>query len=132
MCDRGTGRREDQESPAGRRQAQLRQAQRLESLGRLAGGIAQDFNNLLAVILSCASFVSEELAAPPGPDWPERLESARRDLGQITLAAQRAAGLASRPLVLVHPPAVRPQVPGLDHAAADAQEMLRRALGEHA
>ena len=126
MVDPGTGRREGQESPAGRRQAQLRQAQRLESLGQLAGGIAQDFDNLLAVILSCASFICEDLAAPSGPDWPERLESARRDLGQITLAAQRAAGLTSRPLVLV-----RPQVPDLDHAAADVQEMLRRALGEH-
>ena len=130
MVDPGTGRREGQESPAGRRQAQLRQAQRLESLGRLAGGIAQDFDNLLAVILSCASFISEDLAAPPGPDWPERLESARRDLGQITLAAQRAAGLTSRPLVLVRPQAARPQVPGPDRPAADVQEMLRRALGE--
>ena len=125
MVDPGTGRREGQESPqaGGRRSCG---GERLESLGQLAGGIAQDFDNLLAVILSCASFVCEDLAAPSGPDWPERLESARRDLGQITLAAQRAAGLTSRPLVLV-----RPQVPDLDHAAADVQEMLRRALGEH-
>ena len=56
---------------------------------------------------------------------------ARRDLGQITLAAQRAAGLTSRPLVLVRPQAARPQVPGPDRPAADVQEMLRRALGEH-
>ena len=99
----GTERREDQESPAGRRRAQWQQAQRLESLGQLAGGIAQDFNNLLAVILSYASFVSAELAVPSGPDSPERLESVRRDLGQITLAAERAASLTRQPLAFVHP-----------------------------
>src|SRR5580658_1806495 len=81
--------RRDQKSPADRRRAQLEQARRLESRGQLAGEIAQDFNNLLAVILSYASFVSAELAAPSGPDSPERLESVRGDLRQITLAAER-------------------------------------------
>ena len=57
----GNERREDRESPADRERAQMQQAQRLESLGKLAGGIARDFNNLLAVILSYASFVSAEL-----------------------------------------------------------------------
>ena len=127
----GTERREDQESPADRRRAQLQQAQRLESLGQLAGEIAQDFNNLLAVILSYASFVSAELAAPSGPDSPERLKSVRRDLGQITLAAERAASRTCQPLAFVHPAVVHPQVLDLDHGVTDVQEMLRRALGEH-
>src|SRR6266567_2466530 len=83
----GAERREDQESPEDRQRAQLQQAQRLESLGKLAGGIAHDFNNLLAVILSYASFVSAEAAVPSRHDWPQRLESARRDLGQITTLA---------------------------------------------
>src|SRR5579863_9769742 len=109
MVDLGTERREDQESPADRR-ARLQLPQHLESRGQLAGEIAQDFNNLLAVILSYASFVSAELAAPAGPDSPERLESVRRDLGQITLAAQRAASLTCQPLVLVHSKVVHPQV----------------------
>ena len=135
----GAGRRE--ESPAGRRraqlqQAQLQQAQRLESLGELAGEIAQDFDNLLAVILSYASFVSAELAAPSGPDSPERLKSVRRDLGQITLAAERAANRTCRPLALVRPAEVRPaevhpQVLDLNYVVTDVQETLRRALGEH-
>ena len=127
----GTERREDQESPAGRRRARLQQPQRLESLGQLAGEIAKDFNNLLAVILGYASFVSAELAAPSGPGSHERLESVRRDLGQITLAAERAASLTCQPLALIHPAVVYPQVADLDDAVTDIQEMLRRTLGEH-
>ena len=130
MVDRGTDRLEDQESPAGRRRARLQQAQRLESLGQLAGEIAQDFNNLLAVILSYASFVSAELAVPSGPDSAERLRSVRRDLGQITQAAERAASLTCQPLAIVHPAVVHPQVLDLDQVT-DVQEMLRRTLGEH-
>ena len=126
----GTERRE--ESPEDRRRAQLQQAQRLESFGELAGEIAQDFNNLLAVILSYASFVSAELAAPSGPDSPERLKSVRRDLGQIALAAERAANRTGRPLALVQPAEVHPQVIDLDYVVTDVQETLRRALGEHA
>jgi two-component system, NarL family, response regulator DevR len=126
----GTERREDQESPAGRR-ARLRQPQRMENLGQLAGEIAQDFNNLLAVILGYASFVSAELATPSGPDSPKRLESVRRDLGQITLAAERAASLTCQPLALIHPAVVYPQVADPDDAVTDIQEMLRRTLGEH-
>jgi DNA-binding NarL/FixJ family response regulator len=127
----GTERHKDQESPEDRQRAQLQQAQRLESLGQLAGGIADDFSHLLEVILSCASFVPAELDAPSGPDWPKRLESARRDLGQITLAAERAAALTHQPLALVPREVVRPQVLDLDHVGADVQEMLRRTLGEH-
>ena len=131
MVDPGTGRREHQESPADPQQAQLQQAQRLENLGKLAGGIAHDFNNLLAVILSYASFVSAELAVPSGPDWPKRLESARRDLEQITLAAERAASLTRQLLASVQQEVVRPQTLGLDEGVTDVPEMLRRTRGEH-
>jgi DNA-binding NarL/FixJ family response regulator len=151
MVDPGTGRREHGESPADLQQAdlqqaelqqaelqqaelqqaELQQAQRLENLGTLAGGIAHDFNNLLAVILSYASFISAELAVPSGPDWPNRLESARRDLGQITLAAERAASLTRQLLVSVQQEVVRPQALDLDDGAADVPEMLRRTRGEH-
>jgi DNA-binding CsgD family transcriptional regulator len=131
MVDPGTGRREHEESPADQQLAQLQQAERLESLGALAGGIAHDFNNLLAVILSYASFVSAELAVPSGPDWPKRLESARRDLGQITLAAERAASLTRQLLSSVQQEVVRPQALDLDYGATDVPEMLRRTRGEH-
>ena len=126
-----TERRDDQESPEDRERARLQQAQRLESLGQLADGIAHDFNNLLAVILSYASFVQAELAVPYGPDWPRRLESARRDLGQVTLAAERAASLTRQLLASVHQEVVRPQVLDLNHGVIDVQEMLRRTLDEH-
>jgi DNA-binding NarL/FixJ family response regulator len=128
MVDPGTGRREREESPADQ---QLQKAQRLESLGTLAGGIAHDFNNLLAVILSYASFVSAELAVPTGPDWPKRLESARRDLEQITLAAERAASLTRQLLASVQQEVVRPQTLDLDDDVTDVPEMLRRTRGEH-
>ena len=105
--------------------------QRLENLGQLASGVAHDFNNLLTVILNYASFASDELAAPPDPDSPKRLEAARSDVGEIT----RAAGRAARP----HPPTagftrrevIRPQVLDLDHVITAVEEMLRRTLGEH-
>jgi DNA-binding NarL/FixJ family response regulator len=125
----GGERREDRESLAGRQRAQ--QAQRLEYLGKVADGIAHDFNNLLAVILSYASFVSAELAVPSGPDWPSRLESARGDLGQITLAAERAASLTRQLLASVHQEVVPLQALDLDHGVTDVQEMLRRTRGEH-
>jgi hypothetical protein len=103
----------------------------MESLGQLAGGVAHDFNNLLAVILSYASFVSEELATPSGPDWPERLVSARSDLGQITLAAERAARLTRQLLTFARREVVRPQVLDLGDVITGVQELLHRTLGEH-
>src|SRR6266852_17338 len=123
MADSGTERRDGRESQerTDRQQAQLQQAQRLESLGQLAGGVAHDFNNLLAVILSYASFVSEELAVPSGPDWPERLESARSDLGHITLAAERAASLTRQLLAFARREVIRPQVLDLDHVITAVQ-----------
>src|ERR1700722_6903909 len=127
-----TERQEGQESPEDRWRAELQQAQHLERLGQLASGIAQDFNNLLDVILSYASFVSAELAAPSGPDSPARLESVRRDLEQIRLAAERASNVTCQPRALVHPEEFHPRGGGLDHVVTDGQEMLRRTLAEHA
>jgi len=112
-------------------QPQLQQAQRLASLGQLAGEIVQDFNSLLTVILGYASFVSAELAAPSGPDSPERLKSVRRDLRQIALAAERASSRTCQPRDFVHPAVVHPQVLDLDDVVTDVQEMLRQTLAEH-
>ena len=111
--------------------AQLEQAQRLENLGQLASGVAHDFNNLLTVILNYALFASDELAAPPDPDSPKRLEAARSDVGEITRAAGRAAALTRQLLAFARREVIRPQVLDLDHVITAVEEMLRRTLGEH-
>jgi two-component system cell cycle sensor histidine kinase/response regulator CckA len=112
-------------------QAQLRQAQRLENLGQLAGGVAHDFNNLLAVILNYATFVSEEMDAATDPDWSSRWATARGDVTQIRLAAERAARLTHQLLAFARREVVRPQVIDLDQVISGVAEMLRRTLGEH-
>jgi signal transduction histidine kinase/CheY-like chemotaxis protein len=128
-------RRDDERREAHQRkeglQAQLQQAQRLENLGQLAGGVAHDFNNLLAVILNYACFVSEELAAATESDWAQRVEAARADVGQVELAAGRAARLTRQLLAFARREVVRPQVLDLDTVITGVEEMLRRTLGEH-
>ncbi|MDQ1696800.1 MAG: hypothetical protein QOJ03_2153 [Frankiaceae bacterium] len=113
------------------RQAQLQQTQRMEVLGRLAGGVAHDFNNLLAVILNYAAFVSEELtdAGESAPDW-DRRELAHRDIEQIQRAAERAADLTHQLLAFARREVVQAQVLNLNEAVSEVEELLRRTLGE--
>ena len=113
-------------------QAQLQQTQRLEVLGRLAGGVAHDFNNLLAVILNYAAFVSEELAAAcdSPPDWQQRLHTAQRDVGQIERAAQRATSLTHQLLAFARREVAQARVINLDEVVAEVEQLLRRTLGE--
>jgi PAS domain S-box-containing protein len=112
-------------------QARLQQAQRLENLGQLAGGIAHDFNNLLAVIINYVTFVCEELDVASDSDWAQRWETARGDVRQIKLAAERAAGLTHQLLAFARREVVRPQVLDLNRVISAVQEMLARTLGEH-
>src|SRR3984885_13238478 len=112
-------------------QARLQQAQRLENLGQLAGGVAHDFNNLLAVIINYVTFVSEELDVATDSDWAQRWQTARGDVRQIKLAAERAAGLTHQLLAFARREVVRPQVLDLNRVISAVQEMLVRTLGEH-
>jgi signal transduction histidine kinase/CheY-like chemotaxis protein len=112
-------------------QAQQDQAQRLENLGQLAGGIAHDFNNLLAVILNYTSFVSDDLAAATDADWVSRRDSALSDLGQISLAAERAASLTRQLLSFARQEVIRPQVLDLNAVVSAVELMLRPTIGEH-
>jgi signal transduction histidine kinase len=112
-------------------QVQLHHAQRLENLGQLAGGVAHDFNNLLAVILSYMAFVDDELQAPPGTDWPQRLELAREDLGQAREAVERATHLTRQLLAFARREVIRPQVLDLDDVVTGVANMLRRTIGGH-
>ncbi|MEV6636950.1 ATP-binding protein [Actinoplanes sp. NPDC051470] len=107
--------------------AQMQQTQRLEVLGRLAGGVAHDFNNLLAVILNYAAFVAEELTSAPA--WEQRQQT-QHDVGQIQQAAERAAELTHQLLAFARQDVIRPQVLHLNDNVSRVEELLRRTLGE--
>ena len=105
-----------------RLEGQLHQSQRMESLGQLAGGVAHDFNNLLAVISNCASFVSEEL---------DDKEAAQNDLGQIRVAAERAAELTRQLLAFAGRKVLQPVIFDLNQVIVAVEQLLRRTIGEH-
>ena len=99
----------------------LAQAQRLESVGQLAGGVAHDFNNLLSVILSCVNFAEEELAE----DSP-----VRDDVLEIGRAAERAAALTRQLLMFSRREVVTPEVLDLGVLVRDLESLLGRSLSE--
>ena len=111
-------------------QAQFVQSERMEVLGRLAGGVAHDFNNLLGVILNYAAFVSEELTAATAcpPDYAERCQGAQRDVAQIQRAAERATDLTHQLLAFARREVVQPQVLNLNDKVNGVEELLRRTL----
>jgi PAS domain S-box-containing protein len=106
-----------------RRELELRlaQAQRLESVGQLAGGVAHDFNNLLSVILSCVTFAQDELE-PSSP--------VREDVAEIGRAAERAAALTRQLLMFSRREVVRPEVLEVSPLLRDLESLLSRSLGE--
>ena len=112
-------------------QAQVRQIQRMESLGQLAGGVAHDFNNLLAVILSYATFVSRSLDAAAGSGAGMNWDEARADMEHIEQAVDRAAALTRQLLAFASREAIRPLALDLNEVIGGVQELLRRAIGEH-
>ena len=102
-------------------EARLQQAERLETVGRLAGGIAHDFNNILAVILNYASFVHERL--PAG-------SALREDVQQISRAAARASELTRQLLIFGRRDPVSPQTVEVNGLIADTERLLARSLGD--
>jgi two-component system cell cycle sensor histidine kinase/response regulator CckA len=105
-------------------EAQLQRTQRLEGLGQLAGGVAHDFNNLIAVIDNYATFIAE--AATDGG-----LDEIAGDAAQITKAAQRGAELTHQLLAFARREVVRPRPLDLNRVVTDIEQMLRRSIGEH-
>jgi PAS domain S-box-containing protein len=107
---------------------QLRQSQRLESVGQLAGGVAHDFNNLLAVISNYAAFVGDAVAQDGSQvDW----RSVREDVRQIQLAADRAAELTRQLLAFARRDVQRPRSLDLNEVVTRIEQLLIRTLGAH-
>ena len=101
---------------------QVRQSQKLDSLGQLAGGVAHDFNNLLTIILGYAQMIAGDLA--PGNPIGEQID-------QIVRAATRAAGLTRQLLTFSRQDQPRIRTLNLNGVVRDVEKMLQRLLSEN-
>ena len=102
-------------------EAQLRQAQKMESVGRLAGGVAHDFNNMLGIILGHAEMALDYIT----PDQP-----LFADLQEIRKAAERSADLTRQLLAFARKQIVAPKVLDLNETVDGMLKLLRRLIGE--
>jgi PAS domain S-box-containing protein len=100
---------------------QLRQAQKMEAVGRLAGGVAHDFNNLLTSILGFVGMALDE--AEPGSDLADYLEEVRK-------AGVRASTLTQQLLAYSRKQVLAPKVVDLNESVTEIDKMLRRLIGE--
>ncbi len=102
-------------------ETQLRQAQKMEAVGRLAGGVAHDFNNMLTAIMSYAELL--------GVDLPEDV-ALRENLDEIRQAARRAAGLTRQLLAFSRQQILEPRVLDANDVVTGLEKMLVRIIGE--
>ena len=100
---------------------QLRQAHRMESIGRLAGGVAHEANNQMSVVLGAADFLLRR---------SDLHEEARADVEQIRKAAERTATVTAQLLAFSRRQVLRPQVVSLNRVVSDWEAVLRRLMGE--
>lgn len=103
-------------------EAQLYQAQKIESIGRLAGGVAHDFNNMLGVILGYAELAMEKIG-PQGEGYEDLLE--------IKQAADRSVSLTQKLLAFARRQSIHPRVMDLNERIRSIKNMLSRLVGEH-
>jgi PAS domain S-box-containing protein len=99
----------------------LRQSQKMEAVGQLTGGVAHDFNNMLAIVIGSLDLAERRLGR--GQDAVRHLENARE-------GAERAAALTQRLLAFSRQQPLAPQATNLNRLVADTSELLRRTLGE--
>jgi PAS domain S-box-containing protein len=104
-----------------RLEARLTQSQKMESIGRLAGGVAHDFNNLLMGIMNYVELCRDAL----GPDHP-----VREWLDEITSDAERSAGIARQLLAFARRQPIAPKALDLNDTISGMIKMLRRLIGE--
>jgi PAS domain S-box-containing protein len=109
------------EAERGRLQEQLRVSQKMEAIGRLAGGVAHDFNNLLCVILNYTVFAIE--GAREG-------DPLKNDLLEVKKAGERAVALTRQLLAFSRKQVLQPVPLNLNEIAEGVEKMLRRILGE--
>ncbi|MGE5645161.1 MAG: ATP-binding protein [Acidobacteriota bacterium] len=100
----------------------LREAQKMEAVGRLAGGVAHDFNNLLTIITGYADMLNGQLA--PG-------DPMRGPAGEILNASRRASELARQLLAFSRRQFIQPKVTDLNEALRGMEELVRRLAGDH-
>ncbi|HEX5761332.1 MAG TPA: response regulator [Thermoanaerobaculia bacterium] len=100
---------------------QLRQTQKMEAVGRLAGGVAHDFNNLLTVILGYGSSAAARVAHDP---------EAAKELEEVLLAARRAAALTRQLLSFSRRQVLQPRLLDPNELVRGVERLLRRLLGE--
>ncbi|HEX4803728.1 MAG TPA: ATP-binding protein, partial [Myxococcaceae bacterium] len=110
-----------QQSRRAQLEEQLRQAQKMEAVGQLAGGVAHDFNNLLTVIRGHVDVLRAELLF----DWQ------RKHLDEVNRTAEQAGSLTRQLLAFSRKQVLQPKVLELNSVVAEMAQMLRRLVGEH-
>ena len=102
-----------------RLEAQLMQAQKMEAVGRLAGGVAHDFNNMLTAIKSYSQLLLQDVAAD---------DARHKDIQEIDLAADRAARLTRQLLAFSRQQMLQPRVLDVNQTVSELEKMLQRLL----
>ena len=104
------------------REEQLRQSQKMEAIGRLAGGVAHDFNNLLTAIIGYTDMIGERADVDP---------ATAREVGEIRGAADRGAALTRQLLAFSRKQFLNPTVININESVAGLLHMLPRLIGDH-
>lgn len=104
------------------REEQLRHAQKMEAIGRLAGGVAHDFNNILTTIIGYTDLIAERLRSD---------DATARDVAEIRRAADRAASFTRQLLAFSRKQFLNPKVLDVNEIVSRMLEMLPRVIGDH-